>query len=37
MIKPICGLVSDLVPLFGHRREGYLLLANAAAVAAICW
>jgi len=33
MIKPIYGLVSDLVPLFGYRRKSYLLLANAIAVA----
>ena len=33
MIKPIYGLVSDLVPLFGYRRKRYLLLANATAVA----
>jgi predicted MFS family arabinose efflux permease len=33
MIKPIYGLVSDLVPLFGYRRKSYLLLANATAVA----
>jgi predicted MFS family arabinose efflux permease len=32
MIKPIYGLVSDLVPLFGYRRKSYLLLANATAV-----
>jgi MFS family permease len=33
MIKPIYGLVSDLVPLFGYRRKSRLLLANAAAIA----
>ena len=33
MIKPIYGLVSDLIPLFGYRRKSYLLLANATAVA----
>jgi MFS family permease len=33
MIKPLYGLVSDLIPLFGYRRKSYLLLANAAAIA----
>ena len=33
MIKPIYGLVSDLIPLFGYRRKSYLLLANVTAVA----
>ena len=33
MIKPLYGLVSDLIPLFGYRRKSYLLLANASAVA----
>jgi MFS family permease len=32
MIKPLYGLVSDLIPLFGYRRKSYLLLANAAAI-----
>ena len=27
-IKPIFGLLSDFVPLFGSRRRNYLLLAN---------
>lgn len=35
MIKPLYGLVSDLIPLFGYRRKSYLLLANAAAVAGL--
>jgi BT1 family protein len=30
-IKPIFGLLSDFVPLFGSRRRNYLLLANGAA------
>lgn len=34
IIKPLFGLVSDFVPLFGYRRRAYLLLANLAAVAA---
>jgi predicted MFS family arabinose efflux permease len=33
IIKPLYGLVSDFVPLFGYRRKSYLLLANAAAIA----
>ena len=27
-IKPVFGLLSDFVPLFGSRRRSYLLLAN---------
>jgi BT1 family len=27
IIKPLYGLVSDLIPLFGYRRKSYLLLA----------
>ncbi len=37
IIKPIYGLVSDFVPLFGYRRRPYLLLANLAAIAAYAW
>ncbi len=33
IIKPLYGLVSDFIPLFGYRRKSYLLLANAAAIA----
>jgi len=32
IIKPLYGLVSDFVPLFGYRRKSYLLLANVSAV-----
>jgi predicted MFS family arabinose efflux permease len=32
IIKPIYGLFSDFVPLFGYRRKSYLLLANCGAV-----
>ena len=28
IIKPIYGLVSDFVPLFGYRRKSYLILAS---------
>ena len=34
VIKPLYGIVSDFVPLFGSRRKAYLVLANAAAAAA---
>ena len=29
VIKPVFGLISDFVPLFGYRRTSYLLLASA--------
>jgi predicted MFS family arabinose efflux permease len=32
IIKPLYGLVSDFIPLFGYRRKSYLLLANFAAI-----
>lgn len=28
VIKPLYGLVSDFIPLFGYRRKSYLVLAN---------
>jgi predicted MFS family arabinose efflux permease len=31
IIKPLFGLVSDFIPLFGYRRKSYLLIANVAA------
>src|SRR5579862_3837956 len=31
IIKPIYGLISDFIPLFGYRRKSYLVLANVAA------
>jgi MFS family permease len=31
IIKPVFGLVSDFVPLFGYRRLSYLMLASACA------
>ena len=37
VIKPLYGLVSDFLPLFGYRRRSYLLLSNLAAVAAFAW
>ena len=37
VVKPLYGMVSDFVPLFGYRRRSYLVLANAGAVAAFLW
>ena len=37
IIKPLFGLVSDFVPLFGYRRRAYLLLANLGAATAYGW
>jgi len=37
IIKPVYGIVSDFLPLFGYRRKSYFVLANAAAAAAYCW
>ncbi len=34
VIKPVYGVVSDFVPLFGYRRKSYLVIANAVAVLA---
>ena len=34
IIKPVYGIVSDFMPLFGYRRKAYLVLANAAGAAA---
>jgi MFS family permease len=34
LIKPVYGLVSDFVPLFGRRRKSYFLLTTALAAAA---
>jgi MFS family permease len=31
VIKPVFGLISDFVPLFGYRRVSYLILASATA------
>src|SRR5205809_6621704 len=33
-IKPLYGMVSDFLPLFGYRRKTYLIGANALAAAA---
>ena len=37
IIKPVYGLISDFVPLFGYRRKSYLLIANVAAVGGFLW
>jgi MFS family permease len=37
VVKPLYGMVSDFLPLFGYRRRSYLLLANVAAVIAFLW
>ena len=37
IIKPVYGLISDFVPLFGYRRKSYLILANVAAIAGYFW
>jgi MFS family permease len=37
IIKPVYGLISDFVPLFGYRRKSYLLLVNVAAVIGFIW
>src|SRR6202044_4133795 len=37
VIKPLYGMVSDFIPLFGYRRKSYLILANIAAIAGYFW
>jgi MFS family permease len=37
VIKPLYGLISDFIPLFGYRRKNYLFLMNAAAVGGFLW
>jgi MFS family permease len=37
IIKPVYGIVSDFLPLFGYRRKSYLVLANAAAAGSYFW
>src|ERR1700739_2223339 len=34
VVKPLYGMVSDFLPLFGYRRRSYLVVANVVAVAA---
>jgi predicted MFS family arabinose efflux permease len=37
IIKPVYGLFSDFVPLFGYRRKSYLIVANVAAIGGYFW
>jgi MFS family permease len=37
IIKPVYGVFSDFVPIFGYRRKTYLIGANIVAVAAYLW
>jgi MFS family permease len=37
VIKPVFGLVSDFVPLFGYRRKSYLILSSLVAAGAYAW
>jgi MFS family permease len=37
IIKPLYGLISDFLPLFGYRRKSYLALVNVAAIAGFAW
>ena len=37
VVKPIYGIVSDFIPLFGYRRKSYLFLANLMAVLGYLW
>jgi len=37
IIKPVYGLLSDFVPIFGYRRKSYLIVANIVATAAYLW
>lgn len=37
IIKPVFGLVSDFVPLFGYRRKSYLIIASICASGAYGW
>ena len=37
IIKPLYGLVSDFIPLFGYRRKSWLLLLNVISAGAFFW
>ena len=37
IIKPVYGLISDFIPLFGYRRKTYLVLMNVVAAAGFLW
>src|ERR1700733_4050073 len=37
IVKPLYGLISDFIPLFGYRRKSYLALVNVAAIGGFAW
>jgi len=37
IIKPVFGLVSDFIPLFGYRRKSYLIISSICAAGAYAW
>jgi MFS family permease len=37
MIKPVYGLISDFIPLFGRRRKSYFVVTTSLAAAAGAW
>ena len=37
VIKPVYGVLSDFVPIFGYRRKTYLIAANIIAMGAYLW
>ena len=37
VIKPLYGLISDFIPLFGYRRKSYLILVNLVTSGACFW
>jgi MFS family permease len=37
VIKPLYGMISDFVPLFGYRRKSYLIIANVVAIGGYFW
>lgn len=37
VVKPIYGLISDFIPVFGYRRKSWLFIANAMATGAFLW
>jgi BT1 family len=37
IIKPVYGVLSDFVPIFGYRRKTYLIAANIIAMGAYLW
>ncbi len=37
VIKPVLGLASDFIPLFGYRRKSYLIISSICAVGAYAW